>query len=76
MMKYPNYTWDLALGLESASPDSYKTPAKFIDSICPINQKKANNLEIRFNSQQIVSYCLGIGKQNPVLIEVVARSTC
>ena len=29
-----------------------------------INQKKAKNLEMRFNSQQIVSYCLGLRTQN------------
>ena len=70
MMKYSNYTRDLVLALEFASPDSCKTPATFIDSIRPINQKKAKNLEIRFTSQQIVSYCHGLGKQNPGLREL------
>ena len=37
MMKYLNYTWDLLQALESASPDSCKTPATFIDSIRPNN---------------------------------------
>ena len=58
------------MALDSASADSCKTPATFIDSIRPINQKKAKNLEIRFNSYQIVSYCHGLGKQNPGLREV------
>ena len=30
MMKFPTYTWDLVRALESASPDSCKTPATFI----------------------------------------------
>ena len=58
------------MALESAPADSCKTPATFINSIRPINQKKAKNLEIRFNSQQIVSSCLGLGKQNPELREL------
>ena len=35
-----------------------------------INQKKAKKPEIRFNSQQIVSYCLGLRTHNPGLREV------
>ena len=35
-----------------------------------INQKKPNNPEMRFNSQQMVSYCLGLCTQNPGLREV------
>ena len=35
-----------------------------------INQKKAKKPEMRFNSQQIVSYCLGLRTQNPGLREV------
>ena len=65
------YTWDLVWALESASPASCKTPTTFIDSIRQkINQKKAKNPEMRFNSQQIVSYCLGLRTQNPGLREV------
>ena len=58
--------------LESASPASCKTPATSIDSICPNNQpgKKTKNPEMRSNSQQIVSYCLGLRTQNPGLREV------
>ena len=37
-MKYSTYTWDLRWALESASSASCKTPATFIDSICPNNQ--------------------------------------
>ena len=71
MMKYSTYTWDLAWALESASPASCKTSATFIDSIRPkINQKKAKNPEMRFNSQQIVLYCLSLHTQNPGLREV------
>ena len=42
MMKYSTYTWDLVKVLESASPGSCKTPATFIDSICPNNQLETN----------------------------------
>ena len=45
-------------------------PHLSISSIQTINQKKAKNPEIRFNSQPIASYCLGLGTQNPVLREV------
>ena len=71
MMKYSTYTWDLVRALESASPASCKTPATFTDSIRQtINHKKAKNPETRFNSQQIVSHCLGLRTQNPGLTEV------
>ena len=60
MMKYSTYTWHLVQAFESASPASWKTPATFIISAQGINQKKAKNPELRFNSQQIVSYCLGV----------------
>ena len=70
-MKYSTYTWDLVLAIESASPASRKTPVTFNDSIRPKdNQKKAKNPEMRFSSQQIVSYCLGLHIQNPGLREV------
>ena len=68
MMKYSTYTWDLVQALESASPASCKTPATFIDSTT--NLKKAKNPEMRFNSQQIASYCLGLCTQNPGIREV------
>ena len=38
MMKYSTYTGNLMWAVESASPASCKTPAKFIDFICPNNQ--------------------------------------
>ena len=58
--------------LESASPASCKTQATFMDSIRPNNQlgKKRKNPEMRSNSQQIGSYCLGLRTQNPGLREV------
>ena len=68
MMKYSTYTWDLVQALESASPASCKTPATFIDSTT--NLKKAKKPEMRFNSQQIALYCLGLRTQNPGLREV------
>ena len=73
MMKKSTYTWDLVRALGSASPASCKTPATFIDSIRPNNQpgKKKKNPEMRSNSQQIVSYCLGLRTQNPGLRAVV-----
>ena len=47
-----------------------------IPSAQPINQKKAENPEMRFNSQQMESYCLGLHTENPGLREVVTKSTC
>ena len=72
MMKQSTYTWDLMRALESASPASCKTPATLIDCSRPNNQpgKKTKNPEMRSNSQQIVSYCLGLHTQNPGLREV------
>ena len=71
MMKYSTYTWALVWALESASTASCKTPATFIDPFAQtINQKKTKNPEMRFNSKQIVSYCLGLHTQNPGLREV------
>ena len=71
MMKYSTYTWDLVRALGSASPAFWKTPATFIDvSTQTSNHKKAKNPEIWFNSQQIISYCLGLRTQNPGLREV------
>ena len=71
MMKYSTYTQDLVWALESASPTSCKTSAIFIDSTAQrVNLKNAKNREIRFNSQQIVSYCLDLHTKNPGLREV------
>ena len=65
------YTWDLVRALEWASSASCKTPATFIDSIRPNKQtEKTKNPEMRFNFQQIVSYCLGLRTQNQGLREV------
>ena len=69
-MKYSTYTWDLVWVLESASPATCKTPATFIDFVLPNKQpEKTKNPEMRFNSQQIISYCLGLRTQNPGLRE-------
>ena len=70
MMKYSTFTWNLVWALESASPASVKTPATFIDSICPNNQKERNYPQKRSNAQQIVLFCLGLRTQNPGLREV------
>ena len=76
MMKYSTYTWDLAWALASASPASCKTPATFIDSIHPNKSpEKTKNPEMRFNFQQIISYCLGLHTQNPGLREVDLESS-
>ena len=71
MMKYSSYTWDLVQALESASlPPARHQPHLLIPSAQTINHKKAKNPEMRFNSQQIESYCLGLRTQNPRLREV------
>ena len=71
MMKYSTYTWDLVWILESAPlPPARHQPHLLIPSAQTTNQKKAKNPEMRFNSQQIVSYCLGLCTQNPGLREV------
>ena len=65
------HTWDLVRALESASPASCKTPATSIDSIRPNNHlEDQKNPEKRSNTQQIISYCLGLHTQNPGLREV------
>ena len=51
-------------------PPARHQPHLLIPSAQTINQKKAKNSEIRFNSQQIVLYCLGLHTQNPGLREV------
>ena len=71
MMRYSIYIWNLVHALASAPPVSYKTLATFIVSICPNKfSEKAKNPETSFNSQQIVSCCLGLHTQNPELREV------
>ena len=51
-------------------PPARHQPHLLIPSAQTINQKKAKNPEMRSNSQQIVSYCLGLRTQNPGLREV------
>ena len=71
MMKYSTYTWNLVQAIESDPlPPARHQPHLLIPSAQTINQKKTKNPEIRFNSIQIVSYCLGLRTQNPVLREV------
>ena len=56
MMKESAYTWDLVRALESASPASCKTPATFIDFICPNNQRgknKESRNEIQLSANRI-----------------------
>ena len=51
-------------------PPARHQPDFLIPSAQTINQKKGKKPEMRFNSQQIVSYCLGLHTQNPGLREV------
>ena len=48
-------------------PPARHQPHLLIPSTQTINQKKAKNPEMRFNSQQIVLYCLHLLTQNPGL---------
>ena len=50
-------SWDLVRALESASPASCKTPATYIDSICPNSQPGKNKEprnEIQLSANRIV----------------------
>ena len=54
MMKHSTYTWDLVRALESESPASSKTPARFIDSIRPNNspektKRSRNEIQLSTN---------------------------
>ena len=51
-------------------PPPRQQPHLLISSTQIINEKKWKNPEIRFNSQQITSHCVGLGTQNPGLKEV------
>ena len=51
-------------------PPARHEPHLLIPSAQTINQKKAKNPEMRFKSQHIVSYCLGLHTQNPGLRQV------
>ena len=51
-------------------PPARHQPHFLIPSAQTINDKKAKNPEMRFNSHQIVLYCLGLRTQNPGLREV------
>ena len=50
-------------------PPARHQPHLLIPSTQTINQKKAKNTEIRFNSQQIISYSFGLHTQNTGLRE-------
>ena len=50
-------------------PRARHQPDLLIPSLQTITQKKAKNQEMGFDSQQIVSYCLGLRTQNPGLRE-------
>ena len=71
-MKYiSTYTWVWCGPLSQYPlPPARHQPHLLIPSAQTTNQKKAKNPEMRFNSQQIVSYCLGLRTQNPGLREV------
>ena len=56
--------------LESASSAYCKRPATSIDSVCPKNQEKRENSQMRSNFQQIVLYCLDLYTQKLGLREV------
>ena len=65
MMKHSTYIWDLLWAFESASLPPAKHQAHLlIPSAHTINQKKSKNPEMRFNSQQIISYRLGLRTQS------------
>ena len=71
IMLYSIHSWNQVWTLVSTSPASCKTPVTSIVSICPnIHPRRNKNPEKRSNSQQIVSYCLGLHTQNPRLREV------
>ena len=56
-------------GRQYPLPPARHQPHLLIPSVQKINQKKTKNPEMRFNSQQIISYCLD-HTQNPGLREV------
>ena len=62
---------NLHLGCQHPLPPARHQPHLLIRSAQTINQEKTTkNSEMRSNSQQIVSYCLGLRTQNPRLREV------
>ena len=67
---------ELTLGIwyrhlsQHSLPPARHQPHLLIPSVQTIDQKKAKNPEMRFNSQQIVLYCLGLCTQNTGLREV------
>ena len=75
MMKYSTYSWDLVW---VHKPPAEHQPHLLIPSAKTINQER-KNLEMRFSSQQIVLYCLGLRTQTPGLRELyleLSPKTC
>ena len=69
------YTWDLVRALESASRFLQDTSHIYWFHLPKqLTRKKPNKPEMRFNSQQIVPYCLGLCTQNPGLREIDLES--
>ena len=62
-------SWCGPLSQHPLSPARHE-PHLLIPSVQKINHKKAKNPEMRFNSQQIILYCLGLRTQKPGLREV------
>ena len=60
MMKQSTCTWDLVGALESGSPASCKTPATFIDSICPNNQPEKQQRIQKRDPIPNKSYCTAL----------------
>ena len=70
-MKYSAYSWDLVWALESAPlPPARHQSQLLIPSVQTTNKNKAENPEIRFNSQKIVMYSICLCTQTPRLREV------
>ena len=56
--------------IQNPLPPARHLPHLLIPSAQTNNHKKAKNPEMRFNLQQIPSYCLGLCTQNPAIREV------
>ena len=62
-------SWSGPLSQDLLAPAKHQ-PHLLIPSAQTINQRKAKNPEMRFNSQQIILYCLDLPAQKPRLREV------
>ena len=73
--KGETYTWEILHALEWEFPVSNKALTTFINSIRHNNQPgKSKESRMRSNSQQIVSYCLGVSTKKPALRKVDLES--